>query len=146
MICRNVTACCSIAARRLSLHLFEHVHGESRDRGQAMVDLKAMYENAGLFVTRELPDYVPLLLEFLSTQPRPEANCWGRPRISWRHSPSGSQAGMTTRRYAASSRSLPRSPRPELSELLAGPDPIRSTSRRSTRPGRRSVRFGPGTP
>ncbi|MEJ2459788.1 MAG: hypothetical protein P8Y58_17260 [Novosphingobium sp.] len=25
--------------RKLSLHLFEHVHGESRDRGQAMVDL-----------------------------------------------------------------------------------------------------------
>ena len=31
--------------RSLSLHLFEHVHGESRDRGQAMIDLKALYEN-----------------------------------------------------------------------------------------------------
>ncbi len=67
-------ACCSTAARRWRLHLFEHVHGESRDRGQAMVDLKAMYENAGLFIAaNELPDYVPLLLEFLSTQPLAEA-------------------------------------------------------------------------
>ncbi len=58
----------------LSLHLFEHVHGESRDRGQAMVDLKAMYENAGLVIAaNELPDFVPLFLEFLSTQPLAEA-------------------------------------------------------------------------
>ena len=57
-------------SKTLALHLFEHVHGESRDRGQAMVDLKAMYEDAGLFIAaNELPDYVPLLLEFLSTQP-----------------------------------------------------------------------------
>lgn len=56
--------------RTLALHLFEHVHGESRDRGQAMVDLKALYENAGFAIaTNELPDFVPLFLEFLSTQP-----------------------------------------------------------------------------
>lgn len=56
--------------RSLALHLFEHVHGESRDRGQAMVDLKALYENAGfLIAANELPDFVPLFLEFLSTQP-----------------------------------------------------------------------------
>lgn len=54
--------------RRLSLHLFEHVHGESRDRGQAMVDLAALYENAGLtLAANELPDYLPLFLEYLST-------------------------------------------------------------------------------
>ncbi|HEY8338055.1 MAG TPA: nitrate reductase molybdenum cofactor assembly chaperone [Tardiphaga sp.] len=57
-------------SKTLALHLFEHVHGESRDRGQAMVDLKAMYEAAGLVIAaNELPDYVPLFLEFLSTQP-----------------------------------------------------------------------------
>jgi nitrate reductase delta subunit len=57
-------------SKTLALHMFEHVHGESRDRGQAMVDLKAMYENAGLMIAaNELPDYVPLFLEFLSTQP-----------------------------------------------------------------------------
>ncbi|MGI9405070.1 MAG: nitrate reductase molybdenum cofactor assembly chaperone [Hyphomicrobiaceae bacterium] len=60
--------------RSLSLHLFEHVHGESRDRGPAMVDLKSVYEKAGLFVSaNELPDYLPLFLEFLSTQPLNEA-------------------------------------------------------------------------
>jgi nitrate reductase delta subunit len=60
--------------RSLSLHLFEHVHGESRDRGQAMVDLKALYERHGLFITSsELPDHLPLLLEFLSQIPQPEA-------------------------------------------------------------------------
>lgn len=54
--------------RRLSLHLFEHVHGESRDRGQAMVDLAALYEKGGLtLAANELPDYLPLFLEYLST-------------------------------------------------------------------------------
>ena len=73
-------ACCLIAARLLALHLFEHVHGESRDRGQAMVDLKAMYEKAGLVIAaNELPDYVPLFLEFLSTQPLAEAARTARP-------------------------------------------------------------------
>jgi len=60
--------------RSLSLHLFEHVHGESRDRGQAMIDLKALYENGGLEIgAAELPDFLPLFLEFLSTRPRGEA-------------------------------------------------------------------------
>jgi nitrate reductase delta subunit len=55
--------------RSLSLHLFEHVHGESRDRGQAMVDLMAMYEENGFVIdSKELPDYLPLFLEFLSTR------------------------------------------------------------------------------
>lgn len=56
-------------SRSLSLHLFEHVHGESRDRGQAMVDLMTMYEDSGFIIdTKELPDYLPLFLEFLSTR------------------------------------------------------------------------------
>jgi nitrate reductase delta subunit len=56
--------------RATALNLFEHVHGESRDRGQAMVDLKATYAQAGLVLSaNELPDYLPVLLEFLSTQP-----------------------------------------------------------------------------
>lgn len=55
--------------RATSLHLFEHVHGESRDRGQAMVDLKSMYEAAGLWLSgNELPDYLPALLEYLSVR------------------------------------------------------------------------------
>ena len=56
-----------------SLHLFEHIHGESRDRGQAMVDLLAEYRKHGLdMVGNDLPDYVPLFLEFLSQQERDE--------------------------------------------------------------------------
>lgn len=55
--------------RSLSLHLFEHIHGESRDRGQAMVNLQQQYRDAGLEIdVKELPDYLPLYLEFLSTQ------------------------------------------------------------------------------
>jgi nitrate reductase molybdenum cofactor assembly chaperone NarJ/NarW len=57
-------------SKTLALYLFEHVHGESRDRGQAMVDLRSMYEKAGLVIeTNELPDYLPLFLEFLSLRP-----------------------------------------------------------------------------
>ena len=60
--------------RALSLHLFEHVHGESRDRGQAMVDLLQLYESHGFeLAARELPDYLPLLLEFLSLIPADQA-------------------------------------------------------------------------
>lgn len=60
--------------RSLSLHLFEHVHGESRDRGQAMIDLKAQYEQADLFMSAsELPDFLPLFLEYLATRPLKEA-------------------------------------------------------------------------
>ena len=61
--------------RTLSLHLFEHVHGESRDRGQAMVDLKDMYEAQDFEINaKELPDYLPLFLEYLSTCPPSEAH------------------------------------------------------------------------
>ena len=60
--------------RSLSLHLFEHVHGEGRERGQALVDLQQVYERGGMVIdARELPDYLPLFLEFLSTLPLSEA-------------------------------------------------------------------------
>ncbi|MDI7658604.1 nitrate reductase molybdenum cofactor assembly chaperone [Cronobacter universalis] len=60
--------------RATSLLLFEHVHGESRDRGQAMVDLLAQYERAGLTLdSRELPDHLPLYLEYLAQLPAQEA-------------------------------------------------------------------------
>ena len=61
-------------SRTLSLHLFEHVHGESRDRGQAMADLIALYRGHGFEPTAgELPDFLPLFLEFLSLLPGHEA-------------------------------------------------------------------------
>jgi nitrate reductase delta subunit len=56
--------------RSTSLHLFEHVHGDSRDRGPAMIDLVHTYEKAGLFLgPEELPDHLGVVLEFASTQP-----------------------------------------------------------------------------
>lgn len=61
-------------ARTLSLNLFEHIHGESRDRGGAMVDLLETYRAGGFDLTgTELPDHLPVLLEFLSTQAEAEA-------------------------------------------------------------------------
>jgi nitrate reductase delta subunit len=56
--------------RSTALHLFEHVHGDSRERGPAMIDLVQTYEQAGLYLgPEELPDHLPVLLEFASTQP-----------------------------------------------------------------------------
>lgn len=61
-------------SRTLSLNLFEHVHGESRDRGSAMVDLIETYRAAGFEpATSELPDHLPVLLEFLAHQPLEDA-------------------------------------------------------------------------
>ncbi len=61
-------------SRTLSLNLFEHVHGESRDRGGAMVSLIETYRDGGFEpATTELPDHLPVLLEFLSTRPFVEA-------------------------------------------------------------------------
>lgn len=57
-----------------SLHLFEHIHGESRDRGSAMIDLLNEYWKHDFDASAsELPDYVPLFLEFLSHLPTDEA-------------------------------------------------------------------------
>jgi nitrate reductase molybdenum cofactor assembly chaperone NarJ/NarW len=60
--------------RATSLNLFEHVHGESRERGPAMVDLMQVYERAGFALSAgELPDYLPAMLEFLAQRPFAEA-------------------------------------------------------------------------
>jgi nitrate reductase delta subunit len=60
--------------RALSLHLFEHIHGQSRDRGQAMVNLLEVYHRHGFELNaRELPDYIPLFLEYLAQRPMGEA-------------------------------------------------------------------------
>ncbi len=114
--------------RSLSLHLFEHVHGESRDRGQAMIDLKAQYEQAGLVLSAsELPDFLPLFLEYLSTLPANDAcDMLGQPahifaalaeRLRKRRSP-----------YEAVFRALvalaAAKPKPEeVAALLTAPDP-----------------------
>lgn len=63
--------------RATSLHLFEHVHGDSRDRGPAMIDLAQTFEKAELYLAPgELPDYLPAVLEFVSTQPPDEARAF----------------------------------------------------------------------
>jgi nitrate reductase delta subunit len=60
--------------RGTALHLFEHVHGDSRDRGPAMIDLIKTYEQAGLcFGDGELPDHLTVVLEYASTQPAAQA-------------------------------------------------------------------------
>ena len=63
--------------RSMSLLLFEHIHGESRDRGQAMVDLIESYRKHGFeLASKELPDYIPLVLEYLSLRPADEIKDW----------------------------------------------------------------------
>lgn len=65
------------SSRALSLHLFEHVHGDGRQRGQAMIDLGQTYLARGFMMREaELPDYLPMFLEFLSTLPQDEAEEW----------------------------------------------------------------------
>lgn len=59
---------------KLSLHLFEHVHGDSRERGRAMIDLGQLYLQHGFAISgNELPDFLPLFLEFASCLPPREA-------------------------------------------------------------------------
>lgn len=61
-------------SRTLSLHLFEHVYGDSRNRGPAMIDLREVYLKGGMALAQnELPDYLPVFLEFLASQPLAEA-------------------------------------------------------------------------
>lgn len=63
--------------RGTALHLFEHVHGDSRDRGPAMIDLVQTYEEAGLLLgPEELPDHLTVLLEYASTQPPAQARAF----------------------------------------------------------------------
>lgn len=64
-------------SRSLSLHIFEHVYGESRERGQAMIDLGQHYLDRGFVMTQaELPDFLPIFLEFLSCSAPAEAREW----------------------------------------------------------------------
>lgn len=64
-------------SKKVSLYLFEHVHGESRDRGPAMVELSEAYKEKGFVIDcRELPDYLPMFLEFCAALPEREARTW----------------------------------------------------------------------
>jgi len=64
-------------SRSLSLHLFEHVHGDNRERGQAMIDLGTQYMEAGFLLdSEELPDFIPIFVEFASCMATPDAREW----------------------------------------------------------------------
>lgn len=66
-------------SRKQSLYLFEHIHGESRERGEALLDLLREYQRCGFEPCDaadspcETPDYLPLFLEFLAQRPAPDA-------------------------------------------------------------------------
>ena len=136
--------------RSLSLHLFEHVHGESRDRGQAMVDLKAQYEQAGLAQdSTELPDFLPLFLEYVSTLPATEArDTMAQPahifaalaeRLRKRRSP----YEAVFRALVALAATTPKEA--EVSALLALPDPdANDLTALDAAWEDEEVRFGPG--
>jgi nitrate reductase molybdenum cofactor assembly chaperone NarJ/NarW len=137
-------------SRSLSLHLFEHVHGESRDRGQAMVDLRAMYDRAGLTIAaNELPDYLPLFLEFLSTQAVAVAyELLGQPAhilaaIAERLGKRQSSYKAIFDALVAMSAEAPQ--RDAVAELLKGPDPDpMDLAALDAAWEEEEVRFGPG--
>lgn len=56
--------------RRRSLHLTYQLHGDSRQRGLALLKIKNVYRDGGLVPDEgELPDYLPLMLEFAALTP-----------------------------------------------------------------------------
>jgi nitrate reductase delta subunit len=136
--------------RSLSLHLFEHAHGESRDRGQAMIDLKNLYERHGLAIgANELPDFLPLFLEFVSTRPLAEArDLLGQPvhilsTLAERLRKRRSTYEAVFRALVALASAQPKGE--EMSALLAAPDPdagdlVALDAAWEDEP----VRFGPG--
>lgn len=119
--------------RRTALHLFEHVHGDSRERGPAMVDLIQTYEKGGLYLgPEELPDHLPVLLEFASTQPAAQAreflgeiahivrNIFSA--LSARHSPYASVLAAVLELAGERAQTVPLAPEPPLDESWAEPE------------------------
>lgn len=91
--------------RGTSLHLFEHVHGDTRNRGPAMIELAQVYEQSGFALdARELPDYLPLFLEFCAhAEPAVTANLLGQcaPILDQLHAKLLGRGTATSRGYAA---------------------------------------------
>ena len=119
--------------RSTALHLFEHVHGDSRDRGPAMIDLIQTYEQAGLLLgDDELPDHLPVLLEFASTQPALQAREFlGEiahivrvvfSALLKRHSPYASVLAAVLDLAGEKAEPVPVAPEPELDESWAEPE------------------------
>jgi nitrate reductase molybdenum cofactor assembly chaperone NarJ/NarW len=120
--------------RSLSLHLFEHVHGDSRERGQAMIDLgRAICSERVFLDSSELPDFVPVFLEYASCLPPAEAiEVIGQPVHVFARWPNGSTRGTlpmqrsSTRwsRLPASGRTPPRWPSSQENEPVEDPSKI----------------------
>jgi nitrate reductase delta subunit len=91
--------------RACSLHLFEHVHGDTRNRGPAMVALVEAYQSAGYAPpANELPDYLPLFLEFLAVAPAALARdllCQAVPILDQLHARLAGRGTADARAYAA---------------------------------------------
>jgi nitrate reductase molybdenum cofactor assembly chaperone NarJ/NarW len=119
--------------RRTALHLFEHVHGDSRERGPAMVDLIQTYEKGGLYLgPEELPDHLPVLLEFASTQPPAKSREFlGEiahivrsifSALSARQSPYASVLASILELAGERAQTVPLAPEPALDESWAEPE------------------------
>ncbi|MGE8688358.1 MAG: nitrate reductase molybdenum cofactor assembly chaperone [Achromobacter sp.] len=144
--------------RSHSLHLFEHVHGESRDRGQAMVDLLDTYRQHGFEpVVSELPDHVPLFLEFLGVIEAGQAQellddaIHVLAAIGARLASNGSPYACIFAALRAQSRVVPReqteAPVRDMDEAMetfgAGPDGVEPLLRPFSGDGAQTVRFYP---
>ncbi|MFN4115983.1 MAG: nitrate reductase molybdenum cofactor assembly chaperone [Inhella sp.] len=119
--------------RGTALHLFEHVHGDSRERGPAMIDLQQTYEKAGLYLAPgELPDHLAVVLEFASTQPPREARAFLAEiahivraifsALLRRHSPYASVLAAVLELAGERAESVEIPPEPELDEAWAEPE------------------------
>ena len=119
--------------RQTALHLFEHVHGDSRDRGPAMVDLIRTYESTGLYLgPDELPDHLPVLLEFASTQEAPQAKAFLAEfahivrnifsALVARQSPYASAVAAVLELAGEKAQAVPLSPEPDLDDNWSEPE------------------------
>ena len=138
--------------RQASLHLFEHIHGDSRERGPALLDLAQTYEKAGLlFNAPELPDHLGVVLEFASTQPAALAREFlGEmthilnalfTALLQRQSPYASVIAAILEAAGEKAQAVPLAPEPDMDEAWAEPEPFDGcTNQGQNRPSPQTVR------
>ena len=137
---------------RTSLHLFEHIHGDSRERGPALIDLTQTYERAGLYLdAQELPDHLGVVLEFASTQPAALAREFlGEmthilnalfTALLQRQSPYASVIAAILEAAGEKAQAVPLAPEPDMDEAWAEPEPFDGcTNQGQNRPSPQTVR------
>ena len=138
--------------RQTSLHLFEHIHGDSRERGPALLDLAQTYEKAGLlFNAPELPDHLGVVLEFASTQPAALAREFlgeiahirNAVFTAWlqRQSPAATLFAAIVVAAGERANAGPLAPEPDMDEAWAEPEPFDGcTNQGQNRPSPQTVR------